>query len=111
MGQQDVNIKKTFRPQDFAKQRPPSSAKVALYDEMLLQQDEDALNESLLDIETEESNSLSLEQREKEAEQIKLQGDKIRKENIIKNNNEFVQQSVEEVLSDIEQVRHQEELH
>ena len=61
-------------------------------------------------MEEQNGNGLSIEQREKETESIKKTGDQIAKANIKRRENEFVQQSVEEVLSNIEQVKKQGEL-
>ena len=74
-----------------------------------LVQYEDALSE-VLDLEMEEENHQTLEQKEKETESIKRAGDQIAKANIVKRENEFVQQSVEEVLQNIENVKKQQEL-
>ena len=114
MNQQDINLKQTFRKEDFAK-KPSSANLVGIPNgspsDVQLVQDEDALSE-VLDLEMDEQNGsgLTIEQREKETESIKRAGDQIAKANIVRRENEFVQQSVEEVLSNIEQVKKQNEL-
>ena len=76
--QQDINLKKNFDKKDFAKNASlKATANVQLSigpSDITLVQDEDALSE-VLDIEMDEQNTQSIEQREKETEKIKRKGD------------------------------------
>ena len=58
----------------------------------------------------EDENTQSIEQKEKETENIKKAGNQIANASIKRRENEFVQQSVEEVLQNIEQVKKSQEL-
>ena len=86
--QEDINLKKNWKPA-----KPPAKSNVMLSDEI---NDQDLVNLVETDgtLETEEGREIA-------DKLIKIKGDRIAKENIVKRENMFVQQQVTEVLHDI----------
>ena len=93
-GKQDVNLVKNFRKEDFLRKKKPQ-------DEMNLQIDENE-EETIEAVEAEAKAEAIAE------EAIKKKGDIIAKANIVRKENEFVQQQVDTVLEGIASIKQRE---